>query len=177
MNVPILQTERLELHLLRRDDAPALHAAFGSAAAMQWWDTPAFADVGATAEMIERQCTEMETGSHCYWSVFIGGAGAAVGVVDLSDIDADRGTAEVGFIFAEACWNHGYATEAMRALIDHAESALGLRQLGARCHVGNDASMRLLERLGFRCSRRVAAGACRDGVLRDCLIYARTGEN
>lgn len=51
---------------------------------------------------------------------------------------------------APAAWGHGYATEALTALIDHGGSALGLTRLAAAVDVPNAASIRLVERLGFR---------------------------
>jgi RimJ/RimL family protein N-acetyltransferase len=44
----------------------------------------------------------------------------------------------------------GYASEAIRALMAHAADGLGLRRLAAAVDVPNAASIRLVERLGFR---------------------------
>ncbi len=44
----------------------------------------------------------------------------------------------------------GYASEAARAVMLHAQARLGIRQLYAIVRRGNQRSVRLLERLGFR---------------------------
>ena len=44
----------------------------------------------------------------------------------------------------------GYATEAVRALIDIAFGRLGLRRLHAECFYDNEPSWRLMERVGMR---------------------------
>ena len=44
----------------------------------------------------------------------------------------------------------GYAAEAARAVMQHAAGGLGIRQLLAIVRAGNQRSVRLLERLGFR---------------------------
>ena len=47
-------------------------------------------------------------------------------------------------------WGHGYATEAARALIDHAFGDLGHDVLDAGARVSNPASRRVLEKCGFQ---------------------------
>ena len=47
-------------------------------------------------------------------------------------------------------WGHGYATEAVRAVIDHAFGKLGLQMLQSGARVSNPASRRVLEKCGFQ---------------------------
>jgi RimJ/RimL family protein N-acetyltransferase len=47
-------------------------------------------------------------------------------------------------------WGGGYATEAARALIDHAFGELGFERLVGRARVSNPASRRVLEKCGFQ---------------------------
>ena len=47
-------------------------------------------------------------------------------------------------------WGQGYATEAVRALIDHAFGDLGHQALQAGARVSNPASRRVLEKCGFQ---------------------------
>lgn len=57
--------------------------------------------------------------------------------------------AETGFIFAAAAQGKGYAGESLRALCDYAFTAGGIRRLTATVTAGNQASRRLLEKVGF----------------------------
>jgi RimJ/RimL family protein N-acetyltransferase len=58
--------------------------------------------------------------------------------------------AELGWVLHPAYGGHGYATEAVRALIRICFEDLGLRRLTANCFSANDASWRLMERVGMR---------------------------
>jgi RimJ/RimL family protein N-acetyltransferase len=58
--------------------------------------------------------------------------------------------AEPGYWFGVPYWGRGYATEAARALIDHAFGALGYERLQGRARVSNPASRRVLEKCGFQ---------------------------
>jgi RimJ/RimL family protein N-acetyltransferase len=57
---------------------------------------------------------------------------------------------ELGYWIGVPHWGHGYATEAARAVIDHAFGALGCGQLAGRARVSNPASRRVLEKCGFQ---------------------------
>lgn len=57
---------------------------------------------------------------------------------------------ELGWTFDPAFGGNGYATEAVRALVDLCFGPLGLRRLHADCFFDNEPSWRLMERLGMR---------------------------
>lgn len=58
--------------------------------------------------------------------------------------------AELGWTFDPAYGGRGYATEAVRAVIDLCFGPLGLRRVYAQCFADNEPSWRLMERLGMR---------------------------
>jgi RimJ/RimL family protein N-acetyltransferase len=58
------------------------------------------------------------------------------------------GAATTGYVIAQDAWGRGYATEALRAMIDLAR-ALGLQKLAAYCHPDHGPSIRVLEKGGF----------------------------
>jgi RimJ/RimL family protein N-acetyltransferase len=57
---------------------------------------------------------------------------------------------EPGYWLAVPHWGHGYATEAARALIDHAFARMSCERLVGRARVSNPASRRVLEKCGFQ---------------------------
>ncbi len=59
------------------------------------------------------------------------------------------GAATTGYVLAADSWGQGYATEALKAMIDLARS-LGFSTLGAFCHPDHAPSIRVLEKCGFR---------------------------
>lgn len=62
----------------------------------------------------------------------------------------DRQQAEIGFSFSQQFQKQGYATEAVRGLLDYLFSSFNLHRVIATCDADNQASVRLLERLGMR---------------------------
>jgi ribosomal-protein-alanine N-acetyltransferase len=59
------------------------------------------------------------------------------------------GEGSLAFYFARAYWGRGLATEAGRALVNFAFNELHLPRIITAVQVGNDASVRVLEKLGF----------------------------
>jgi [ribosomal protein S5]-alanine N-acetyltransferase len=57
---------------------------------------------------------------------------------------------DLGFALLPEYVGYGYATEAARAVIAYAHATLGIEQLYAIVQPGNERSVSLLERLGFK---------------------------
>jgi RimJ/RimL family protein N-acetyltransferase len=62
----------------------------------------------------------------------------------------ERDAPELGYWLGVPFWGHGYATEAVHAVIDHAFDDLDYEALGAGARVTNPASRRVLEKCGFQ---------------------------
>ncbi|WP_436931315.1 GNAT family N-acetyltransferase [Halosimplex halobium] len=72
-----------------------------------------------------------------------------VGDVSLAPIDDRRGWANLGYWVHPDRQGEGYATEAARLVVDHGFAELRLHRISATVHAGNEASKRVVEKLGF----------------------------
>ncbi len=61
-----------------------------------------------------------------------------------------RTEAHLGYVFDPAYGGHGYATEAVSAMVAYAFDRLGVRRITAGCFADNLASVRILEKVGMR---------------------------
>jgi len=73
--------------------------------------------------------------------------GSMVGLVDIDGVDQIRGT--LGYWIDGSAWGRGYASEAAGAAVRFAFGALGLSRLEAGHAFDNEASGRVLRKLGF----------------------------
>lgn len=168
-----LQTARLHLRPVRINDAADLFAGRGDPAVMRYWDWPPQESVDQVRSIIQNHTEEIDSGRTHWWVVATTARGPAIGEVDLSDVDLHHRRAEVGFLFHRAAWGRGYAREAMERVMRYGFGDLGLERLWARFHAGNEASQRLLEKLGFAYEGTLRGHVIRDGERRDCLLYGR----
>lgn len=74
--------------------------------------------------------------------------GGIIGCCGIAKLDGE--TPEIGYWLGVQFWGKGYATEAARAVIDHAFGELGYDTLLAGARVSNPASRRVLEKCGFQ---------------------------
>lgn len=74
--------------------------------------------------------------------------GKVIGNLYLEKGDYD--TWELGYVFNSDYWGRGYAFESVSALLTRATEEWGARRIVAMCNPRNEASWKLLERLGFR---------------------------
>jgi 8-oxo-dGTP pyrophosphatase MutT (NUDIX family) len=90
--------------------------------------------------------------------------GQPVGQVAVRPLSADEG--ELSWSLQDDQRGHGYATRAVRLLVEHALGELGLTRVQARVALGNDRAMRVATR----------AGLMREGVRReDPAVEAGSG--
>jgi RimJ/RimL family protein N-acetyltransferase len=88
-------------------------------------------------------------GSWFQFAVCLASDGTLIGDVALHTMtDAREG--ELGFTFATAGQGRGYATEAVRRVLQYAFGRLALQRVIARTDLRNVRAQRLLERVGFR---------------------------
>jgi RimJ/RimL family protein N-acetyltransferase len=71
-------------------------------------------------------------------------------LIGVCGLDPRQDGPEIGYWLGVDYWGQGYATEAARALIDHAFGELGHEALQAGARVSNPASRRVLEKCGFQ---------------------------
>src|SRR5712692_1422046 len=140
-----LETERLVLRAPRLEDAEAIATLVNDRRiAENTLRIPhPYRLADAEAFIASANATDGET-------VFLitGRDGAVLGCSGIAKLDGE--TPEIGYWLGVAFWGNGYATEAARALIDHAFVDLGHDTLVAGARVSNPASRRVLEKCGFQ---------------------------
>jgi RimJ/RimL family protein N-acetyltransferase len=81
--------------------------------------------------------------------------------------------AELGWVLHRDHVGHGYATEALEAVLEICFQQLGLRRVTAGCFAGNMASWKLMERVGMRREVHAVRDALhRSGEWMDSFQYA-----
>ena len=140
-------TERLVVRRFEPADVEAF-AAYRSDPAVaryQVWTAPVPAE-DARCLVAEFAAADEQAPGWFQYAVEAGG----VLVGDVAICRHDNGLqAELGFTLATAHQGRGYAGEAVRSVLDRV-FATGVRRVSAECDARNAASVRLLERLGFR---------------------------
>jgi RimJ/RimL family protein N-acetyltransferase len=145
---------RLHLRPWQAGDAHALQPALDDPQVVRWTGLPS----RPALEWVTRTYPgRWADGTGAGFAVLDATTAELLGGVDLHGVDADDGTAEIGWFTVPAARSGGVGTQAVQALCRWAFGAAGLHRLTAQVEVGNWASRALAEKAGFTV----------EGVLRD----------
>ena len=174
---PDLSARRLLLRRIVPDDAVALHAALGDADCMRHWSIAASTSIDETRQLIDRWLGKITSPyEHLAWAVTLRRGGRCIGMVNYHNRNARNRRLEIGYVVAPAEQGKGYGGEAVAALVDHCEGALGAHRVDALIDPGNAASVALVTRLGFRCEGGPLTDYwCVGSRFMSPMIYARVG--
>jgi [ribosomal protein S5]-alanine N-acetyltransferase len=128
----------------------------------------------AFRQRIRRYAEDLRTDQAYPFFLFRKDDNALVGGLALANIR--RGVAQagsLGYWVGARYVRQGYMTAAVRALLPAAFDLLRLHRVEAACIPTNIASVRLLERTGFRREGYARAYLCINGIWQDHLLYAR----
>ena len=109
-------------------------------------------DLEAFYKIIAQLLTE-QTNRDVYMHLIRDSQGMMVGRINLSVLGSDRKTAELGYRIGENYTNLGYASEAVKLVLDKAFHTYGLNRIIAGAATDNLASKRVLLKNGFTFSR------------------------
>ena len=143
-NVPELHTGRMILREIEEQDASEI---------VRWRDDPEVYRYFKSPHQITME-EHLNWYQHRYlsnpdrldWIGVVAEDGRKAGVFGLA---MDEDTAEVSYLLEPETQHRGYAAEAVKELLCYAFSQ-GIRRVIAEIHRENDASLKLVNRLGFR---------------------------
>ncbi|MFF7725688.1 GNAT family N-acetyltransferase [Streptomyces sp. NPDC008001] len=98
--------------------------------------------------------------------------GKVIGQVELVWLDKEDRQGEIGYVFNPDYQGKGLATEAATVALRLGFEDLGLHRIIGRCHAGNSASARLMERLGMRREAHFIDTGIFKGAWREEYVYA-----
>lgn len=157
VGLPLL-TERLELRAFEPGDLEALHAVYGDPEVTRF--IPAYPTLEHTRRALDIHVREARKGNPAFWALIERESGDLIGDAGLGLIEGIGPEFELGYTIGPRWWGRGYATEAARAVRDHALGPLALPELLALVRPENVASINVLEKIGMEhVGRRHAYGA------------------
>src|SRR5262245_11513121 len=145
--IPVLETERLILRAPRFDDAKAIAALVNDRRIAENTARIPHPYTLADAEAFLTGAARSE--SETAFAITLARDPAML--IGMCGLEWHAGEEpEIGYWLGLPYWGRGYATEAARAVIDHAFEDLRLDLLTAGARVSNPASRRVLEKCGFQ---------------------------
>lgn len=170
---PII-TDRLILRPFTEDDLDAMHAyqSLPDVTRYLYWGVR---DRAATAEALalRTSMSKLEKeGDVLVLAVLLRGTGELIGDVNLCWLSEANEQGEFGFVFNPAHHGRGYAREAATEMLRLGFEGLGLHRIIGRCDGRNEASARLMAKLGMRREAHFVENEIVKGEWTDEVVYA-----
>ena len=148
-HIPTLETDRLILRGMRVSDAEDMYeyACRPSVTEYLTWDPHTSEDM--TREYLTYVGQRYRTGDFYDWSMVCRADGRMIGTCGFTSFNCPADSAEIGYVLNPAYQGQGLATEAVRRVLRFGFEELSLHRIEAHFIQGNDASRRLMERVGM----------------------------
>lgn len=155
---PHLTTSRLVLRPVHQQDREVLHQLFTGPGVRRFlWDDEVI-PMGRTQEVIDRSGEMFEANRGGLWVAWASADPTLLAGFGGLWPFRDPPAMELLYGVAEPLWGKGYASEIARAVTTYCLGTLGMSTVRASTDVANVASIRVLERVGFRFVRRAHVG-------------------
>ena len=170
--LPELETEDLCLRKPRMRDAKDIfrYASDPEVSRYVLWEP--HRSVSETASFVRDLRVRIRAGYPSSWVVTLRETGLVIGTIGFVWYSSDNNAAELGYSFSREYWNHGYATQALHAVIDILFSSLPLNRLEAQHDVRNPASGRVMQKCGLTQEGILRGRIMNKGEYIDTALYA-----
>ena len=149
-HMPELQTERLILRRMRVSDAEDMYHYAHRPEVTRYLLWSPHPDIYHTQDYLRYLATRYAAGTFYDWGVIFKQNGRMIGTCGFTTIDCAHDAAEIGYVLNPDYHGMGIATEAVEAVLAFGFDKLLLHRIEARFMEGNDASLRVMEKVGMR---------------------------
>ncbi|WP_189941725.1 GNAT family N-acetyltransferase [Sulfuriferula thiophila] len=167
---PELNTQRLLLRPFMLSDAGDVQRLAGDCRiADMTQNVPHPYEDGAAECWISGHALQFATGNSVTFAIVLQASGELVGCIGLR-IKRDFDNAELGYWIGCPYWGQGYCTEAGEAVIEYAFTELGMNRIHATHFSRNQASGRVMEKLGMQMEGMLRQHVKKCGQYEDVVV-------
>ena len=167
---PALETERLQLRALERDDADALFLLRADALSQQYEDSLPFTRLDQAFVLIEQAWASFYEHRAITWGVTHSNSGSFIGTVSLNALDFRHQRATLHYNFNRDLW--AFAESAVAVVVRFGFEQVSLNRLSLDLHAAHLAGLDVAQRTGFLHEATHREHYLHDGLYLDQLRYA-----
>ena len=147
--MPEIETESLLLRRMEMRDAQDMYEYSRDplVAKHVLWD--AHTSVSDTKSYLRYMLRKYRAGEPSSWCIVEKSTGKVVGTIGYMWYQKDNSACEVGYSLARRCWNRGYMTQALNAVLDYTFRELGFNRVEAQHETDNGASGAVMRKCGM----------------------------
>lgn len=172
MNFPVLQTERLLLRKVEQRDAPVVLQGYGDPLVNRYMSV-AYNSLEEVQAQLDFYNSIYAEGTGIWWAICLkADPSTVIGNAGLNNYRSHHRCIEIGYWLLPAFQGKGYAAECVKIICEYAFAQLDVHRIEAIIEGGNDASIKLLDKLGFTCEGTHKETEIKNGKYIDLTYYA-----
>jgi [ribosomal protein S5]-alanine N-acetyltransferase len=174
---PILETERLILRELTKEDAKDIFACFSNDNVTRYYGQDTLDNIEQAEKFVDFFSKNYNEKRGIRWGIEIKGTKGIIGTIGFNAWFPKHKRAEIGYEIHPAHWRKGYTFEAASKVLSYGFNAMGLTRIGAVVFIDNDASNHLLTKMGFQKEGILKKYMYQNGEANDTYIYSLLKNN
>ncbi|WP_027964045.1 GNAT family N-acetyltransferase [Halalkalibacillus halophilus] len=170
--IPTLETDRLLLREITKNDAEGIFACFSNHKVTKYYGQEMLESIDqaeAIVDFFERSYKEKRG---IRWGIERKGSPGIIGTIGFNAWTPKHRRAEIGYEIHPDQWRKGYTSEALLKVIHFGFEELGLTRVGAIVFKENTASNHLLSKVGFQKEGLLKNYMYQDGKAYDTYVYS-----
>jgi [ribosomal protein S5]-alanine N-acetyltransferase len=169
---PTLETARLSLRQLQKDDAADYFFLLSDEDVMRYMDAPKCESIDIAAEKIEKMNTEIAENKSIVWGISLKDDKRLIGAIGFWKISAYHHRGEIAYRLHPDFWRKGLMTEALKEVLNYGFEKMNLHSVEANVSPSNEASKQLLLAQNFVLEAHFRENYYFDGQFLDSHIYS-----
>jgi len=146
---PVLDTERLMLRELKINDAQAILNCFSNSDVLRHYGQNPLTSLDQVKHIINNFSKNYDEKRGIKWGIELKGQEGIIGTIGFQEWSTEHRRAEISYALFPESWGKGYAIEAVNRVISFGFQEMDLVRIGAIVFTENDASNKLLTKVGF----------------------------
>lgn len=169
---PTLETDRLILRELKNEDAEGIFACFSNEDVTRFYGQEMLKGIEEAEKFIELFSKNYHEKRGMRWGIERKGVQGIIGTIGFNAWLPKHKRAEIGYEIHPQYWRQGYTSEAVSEVLAYGFGAMELTRIGAVVFIENEASNKLLQKLGFHQEGILKNYMYQDGEAYDTYIYS-----
>ena len=168
---PTLHTNRLELRKIHPVDIHEIFAGLSDQRVIQYYGV-SFETLTQTEEQMDWYESLWKDRTGIWWGICQKGEQQLIGACGFNNYEEDQQKAELGYWLIPEYWGRGFASEALKAIVEFGFEQMQLHRIEAFVEEGNKVSGRILEKFQFIHEGTMRNCEYKNGRFISLMIYA-----
>lgn len=170
---PLLATPRLILRELNANDVESVFRIRSDYEVTKYNTGPAYQHLDQAADLIEAITNSYREQDEIRWGITLRqGDNSVIGLCGYNYWNRRDHRGSIGYDLARAYWGYGIMTEAIQAVVTFGFEQMGLNRIEADADARNVASIRVLEKIGFRREGIQREQFFDGGIFHDLVLFS-----